>query len=81
MKVRVFPALLILLLALPAILPAGREQNRQKYLQCERYCHLKYRQCRTNVGKMEDGPKKRKAAGICNTFFNDCMNRCRRYQR
>jgi hypothetical protein len=81
MNIRIFSVLLILIMTVPAILPASREANRQKYLQCENYCRLKYRQCRTRVGKMEEGPKKRKAAGICNTFFNDCMGRCRRYRR
>lgn len=45
---------------------------------CEGTCKQRYYSCRQRAYAKEK--YRQKTLGICNTFFMDCMNRCRRYR-
>jgi hypothetical protein len=55
--------------------------DNEKRFRCEQFCKNRDWRCRQRAYNKKKERIKRKAAGICNSFFIDCMNRCQRYSR
>jgi hypothetical protein len=49
--------------------------------RCEQICKTRDWGCRQRALRKQNERLRRKAMGICSTFFIDCMNRCQRYSR